>query len=115
MTAPTIMELLATAIFAAAVIHTFLCAQFQALASRFREGSVAENLLHLLGEVEVVFGLWAGVLIIAMTFLHGKDAVITYTNSLNFTEPLFVLVIMTICATRPIVALARQLIFTLSK
>lgn len=59
-------EILATILFAIAVLHTFLVQRFQHLALKFPEGSVGENFLHLLGEVEIVFGLWAGALVCAL-------------------------------------------------
>src|SRR4029453_6423817 len=64
---------IATAIFALAILHTFSAARFSALAHRVQhrhdvtahaeqrtpQPSIAAELLHFLGEVEVVFGLWA--------------------------------------------------------
>ena len=50
---PTLTQIVASAIFVIAIIHTFSSALFEKLAMR----SVAhKNLYHLLGEVEVVFG-----------------------------------------------------------
>ena len=71
----------ATGIFVLAILHTFAVARFTALAHRLQHRhdddaraqgrpatpSVVAELLHFLGEVEVVFGLWAVVLTIAMT------------------------------------------------
>jgi hypothetical protein len=77
------------------------------MAGRFPEGSVAENLFHLLGEVEVVFGLWAGIFIAALVIAVGHKEAIAFLEGLNFTEPLFVFAIMAVAATRPLVELAR--------
>jgi hypothetical protein len=111
----------ATAIFALAIIHTFAAARFATLAHAvqrrhdarsFRRGqpaqpSVAAELLHFLGEVEVVFGLWAVVLIAAIALRYGWTIATHYVNdTVNYTEPLFVVVIMALAATRPIVSLA---------
>ena len=68
---PTSIEITATVLFALAVLHTFTASRFMHFAHRFREGSVGENQFHLLGEVEVVFGLWAGVLIAVMALTRG--------------------------------------------
>ena len=55
---------------------------------------VERGLLHFLGEVEVVFGLWAVVLMVAITAYAGWDTATHYLNSsVNYTEPLFVVVI----------------------
>ncbi len=70
-----------------------------------------ENLLHFLAETEVVFGLWAAALFLGVAALKGSfnDAVV-YVDSLNYTEPKFVFVIMVVAATRPVVRLAETLI-----
>src|SRR5689334_2125470 len=62
----------ATAIFVLAVLHTFLAAPITTRARRLREGIAAE-VLHLLGEVEIVFGLWAAVLLMALWSYAGWD------------------------------------------
>lgn len=104
------MEILATVLFAIAVLHTFLISRFQHLAHRYPEGSIGENFFHLLGEVEVVFGLWAGVLIALIAAVIGAGDAVAYAESLNFTEPAFVFAIMTVAATRPVVDLTRWII-----
>ena len=109
------IEFVATVCFALAVLHTFSVKFFQAKAQHYSDGSVGENLFHLLGEVEVVFGLWAGLFIlIFMSFAGIKDC-ISYLESRDFTEPIFVFVIMTICASRPVLALSEKLIQFASK
>ncbi|OFZ21469.1 MAG: hypothetical protein A2X94_08145 [Bdellovibrionales bacterium GWB1_55_8] len=105
---PGTMEILATVIFSIAVAHTFLCSRFQHLAGNYPEGSIAENVFHLLGEVEIVFGLWAGVLVIALSLFVGTHEAVRYTDRLNFTEPLFVFAIMAAAATRPVIDFATR-------
>lgn len=89
-------------IFGVAILHTFFVKKFHDISTRFKEGSVGENLFHLLGEVEIVFGLWAAVLFILMTFAEGVGPSIHYLESRNFTEPAFVFVVLAVCSTRPI-------------
>ncbi len=112
----------ATAIFVLAILHTFTAARFTVLARRVQEAhdarlagaaasgrcpSVWAEVLHFFGEVEVVFGLWAVVLLVAMTGYAGWPAARHYLNDgVNYTEPLFVVVIMALAATRPVVGLA---------
>lgn len=115
MTNPSTAEILASVLFAAAVLHTFLIAKFEHIAGKFPQGSVGENLFHLLGEVEVVFGLWAGVLLVAFSILEGPGMAISYAEGLNFTEPMFVFVIMALAATRPVIALAERVIFSVAR
>ena len=112
---------LATGIFVLAVIHTFFAARVAAAAPRLQRRhdawtaaagvpsrpSVAAELLHFLGEVEVVFGLWALPLIAAIVLARGWTTATHYLNdTVNYTEPLFVVVIMALASTRPIVELA---------
>ncbi|MDR1994718.1 putative Na+/H+ antiporter [Azonexus sp.] len=92
-------ELIATALFALAVLHTFSTRFFAHLAHVQPRHA---GLWHLLAEVEVVFGFWAFVLIAAMFLFSGKEAAVGYLESRNFTEPMFVFVIMVIAASRPI-------------
>ena len=77
------------ALFALALLHTFATGLFNQLARRYpRHG----GLLHLLGEVEVVFGFWALVLVAVMAAFQGRGAAVAYLEQQNFTEPLFVFV-----------------------
>ncbi|ALT76842.1 putative Na+/H+ antiporter [Paucibacter sp. KCTC 42545] len=92
-------EVFAALVFAIALIHTFSTKFFENLAhSRPRHA----GLWHLLGEVEVVFGFWALVLMLFMFAVQGEHQAITYLESRNFTEPMFVFAIMVIAGTRPI-------------
>jgi hypothetical protein len=90
---------IAAAIFALAVLHTFSTKYFEHLAHKHPRHA---GVWHLLGEVEVVFGLWAMVLAIALFTLAGKAPTLEYLESRNFTEPLFVFAIMVVAGTRSI-------------
>jgi hypothetical protein len=63
-------------------------------------------MLHFFGEVEVVFGLWAIVLLCAITATESWTTAKQYFDGVNFTEPLFVVVIMALASTRPIINFA---------
>ncbi|MDR6424238.1 hypothetical protein J2738_000360 [Variovorax paradoxus] len=95
---PTI-QYVAAAIFAVALLHTFAAKQFERLSHRFPRHA---GLFHLLGEVEVVFGFWAIVLVLAMALLVGRGPALGYAESRNYTEPLFVFVVMVVAASRPV-------------
>lgn len=105
---PTRMEITGTVTFCMAVLHTFLCSRFQHLAHKFPHGSLGRNTFHLLGEVEVVFGLWAGILFALVCVTNSPGQAVQYVESLNFTEPLFVFAIMAVAATRPVIDTARN-------
>jgi hypothetical protein len=111
----------ATAIFLLAILHTFLAARVTRWAHRVQERhderlravgqpgrpSVLAEVLHLAGEVEVVFGLWAVVLLAALAAARGWDVATGYLNgTVNYTEPLFVVVVMALASTRPVLSLA---------
>jgi Putative Na+/H+ antiporter len=70
--------------------------------------SLGAEALHFLGEVEVVFGLWA-VVLVATTAYAGWEAARHYVSeTVNYTEPLFVVVIMALASTRPVIGFAES-------
>jgi hypothetical protein len=95
----TPIDYFAAALFAVAIVHTFSTQWFERLAHTQPRHA---GLWHLLGEVEIVFGFWAMVLVVALFAVDGKTSATAYVDSRNFTEPLFVFAIMVIAATRPI-------------
>ncbi|WP_440106413.1 putative Na+/H+ antiporter [Acidovorax sp. BL-A-41-H1] len=95
----THIQWMAAAIFAIALVHTFTVKQFERLSHRYPRHA---GLFHLLGEVEVVFGFWAIVLIIGLALGTGGADALAYAESRNYTEPLFVFVVMVIAASRPV-------------
>jgi hypothetical protein len=101
------MQVIAAVLFAIALIHTFTTKFFERLAHRHPRHA---GLFHLLGEVEVVFGFWAAVLIAVMAAVEGGDAAVTYAESRQYTEPLFVFVIMVVSGSKPVVEAIRALV-----
>lgn len=104
---PTSIQLVAAALFALAVIHTFSTKYFEHLAHIQPHHA---GIWHLLGEVEVVFGFWAMVLILFIFAVSGQHEAITYLESRDFTEPMFVFVIMVIAGTRPVLDFAAAIV-----
>ena len=111
MTSSTV-DVIAAVLFGVAVLHTFLAKQFERLAHRFPRHS---GLFHLLGEVEVVFGFWAIVLVVAIAFMVGGDLALSYAESRNYTEPLFVFVVMVVSASRPVLQTVVRLVNALAR
>ncbi len=117
-------NLWATLLFLGAVVHSFFTHKFRHWAHRIEErhrsrgaeagGSVsgapaAARVLHFLGEVEAVFGIWVLPLAVCMGVMQGTGATIDYLNHrVNYQEPLFVVVIMAVSSTRPILSLAER-------
>ena len=96
---PTTVQLVAAIIFTIAVLHTFSVKFFEKLAHRHPAHA---GIFHLLAEVEAVFGFWALVLVCFMAITVSPKSALEYLEGRNFTEPLFVFVIMVIAASRPI-------------
>ena len=114
---------IAAAVFLLAILHTFAAARFAGLAHRVQHRhddearahgrpaspSLRAEALHFLGEVEVVFGLWAVVLLAAIAAYAGWDTATHYVSeTVNYTEPLFVVVIMALASTRPVIGFAES-------
>jgi hypothetical protein len=110
--ATTLVQWVGAALFGVALLHTLCARMFEALAHRHPAHA---GLLHLLGEVEVVFGFWAFVLVAAMALLVGGDEAIAYAESRQYTEPLFVFVVMVVAASRPVLALVRGVLVGISR
>ncbi|MFL6708989.1 MAG: putative Na+/H+ antiporter [Massilia sp.] len=106
------MQWIGASIFALALLHTFAAKSFELLAHRHPRHA---GLFHLLGEVEVVFGFWAFVLVAVMALSEGGKAAIDYAESRQYTEPLFVFVVMVVAASRPVLDAMRRLLGALAK
>ncbi|MEO0510877.1 MAG: putative Na+/H+ antiporter [Verrucomicrobiota bacterium] len=120
-------NLIATLIFFGAVVHTFMAAKFNKLAHKYEhkhretmnthqkfyvEGkepvSFKATLCHFLGEVEAIFGIWLIPMLICLVVME-PDGLITaahYVDSRNYTEPMFVVIIMAIASSRPVIQFA---------
>ncbi len=96
---PTPIQAVAAALFALALIHTFSTKFFEHLA---HTRPTHAGVWHLLAEVEIVFGVWAMVFLIAMGALNGFANAMQYLDGRNFTEPLFVFAIMVVAASKPV-------------
>lgn len=111
MTDPSTIQITGAVIFALAVIHTFSTKFFEHLAHTRPNHA---GLWHLLGEVEVVFGFWAMVLMFAMLALVGTQEASQYLDSRNFTEPLFVFAIVVIAGSRAVLHMAKKGVSTIA-
>ncbi len=109
---PTVLQLAAVIIFALAVVHIFATKAFEHLAHL--QPSHA-GLWHLLGEVEVVFGFWALVLLLFMAAYTTPADAMAYLQERRFTEPAFIFVIMVIAASRPVLDVAGSFLVLLSR
>lgn len=103
---------MAAIIFVLALVHTFSTKYFEVLAKRHPNHA---GLFHLLGEVEVVFGFWAFILIALLAVFSGGSHAIAYAESRRYTEPLFVFVVMVVAASRPLLSMVRGSVKSIAK
>ncbi|MEO7008989.1 MAG: putative Na+/H+ antiporter, partial [Caldimonas sp.] len=108
----TPIEMVGAGLFAVAIVHTFSTKFFERMAHQ-RPGHA--GIWHLLGEVEVVFGFWAMVLVVAMMAMQGRASATAYLDSRNFTEPMFVFAIMVVAGSRAVLHLARSSVHTAAR
>ncbi len=129
-------NLWATLLFLGAILHTFFTHRFRHLAHRIderqkeRTRAVADasshaavprvsplgRLFHFLGEIEAVFGIWVVPLLFVMAACVGREAALGYINHrVNYTEAIFVVVIMAIASTRPVLGLAERALGLLAR
>ncbi|HEY8932837.1 MAG TPA: putative Na+/H+ antiporter [Rariglobus sp.] len=118
-------NLVATAIFVLAILHTFVAGKFRHWAHEVEakhrgaleaqadasgdEVSFKGQILHFFGEIEAIFGIWVLALAVAVTAFKGWPTLVGYIgHTVNFTEPMFVVVIMAIASTRPVLRFAEQ-------
>jgi len=123
-------NLIATLIFFCAIVHTFLTSKFTAISHRWeheheeqKKKGLADRysvhhraeLFHFLGEVEAVFGIWVIALVGAIFVFYDWKTVVHYIGyQVNFTEAMFVVVIMTLAATRPILKLSENIMWKIA-
>jgi hypothetical protein len=123
-------NVVATVIFVLAVIHTFVAPKIRhwghvieerhSAGLKVRRGdrnadgqpdevSFWGQTLHFFGEIEAVFGIWAVALGAALVWFKGIDTAKHYiAETVNYTEPMFVVIIMALASTRPVMRLAEQ-------
>jgi len=123
-------NLIATLIFFFAIIHTFLTSKFTAISHKWehehdekKKQGLADRhsvhhgaeLFHFLGEVEAVFGIWVIALSGAIFAFYDWKTVVNYISyHVNFTEAMFVVVIMTLASTRPILKLTENIMWKIA-
>ena len=119
------LNLVVSLMFLCAIIHTFCVGWFRRMAEKTEKkhrqfmklngldnlkynGNVVDNVsfkaevYYFFGEVEIVFGLWVVPVFWMIAFFYGWNTPVHYFTTVSFTEPIFVLVIMILASTRPI-------------
>ena len=121
------LNLWATLLFCCALVHTFFTHKFRHWAhvielrsepgglpgtvpgGRPPRSPMPARLLHFFGEVEVVFGIWCVPLAALLSLRAGWRTTLDYLDHrVSYHEALFVVVVMSLASTRPIVQLAER-------
>lgn len=117
-------NLVASLIFLAAILHTFFAPKILKFAQELKKKYGKDSnksyfwaeILHFCGEIEVIFGLWCIPLLICMWYTFGWDRMTHYFHNVaNYAEPIFVVVIMSIAATKPILVFAENILKYIAK
>lgn len=112
-------HILTLIIFLLAIIHTLMANKISNWADRVEEAALRKGnqevsfwgeVLHFFGETEVIFGLWVVPLFFLIAGFYSWKTALQYINTRNYTEAVFVVVIMSLTASRPIVKLAESII-----
>ena len=132
------LNLVATIVFLGAIVHTFLAARFRKIAHSYQQSYEAiEYLLHaadgppdfgkkhdkllfraqffyFMGEVEAVFGIWLIPLFVAIIAFHGWSTMVDYVGNVNVADAIFVVVIMAMASSLPIIRFTETVIAKVS-
>lgn len=95
------------------MLHTLAAPIFTHVGRRSSNNYLAK-VFHILGEVELVFGIWTLIFLVSLGLSQGFAAPLAMIRSLSFIEPLFVGAIVVVASTAPIVDTASRIIRTAS-
>jgi len=131
------LNLVAALLFLGAILHTFVAPKIAAYAHRLEHRPVYDadhdgviedderpldvrsfraEMLHFLGEIEAVFGIWVVPLLATIALSKGWAVAESFIHDgVVYTEPLFVVVIMAIASTRPVLQFAEGSIGLLAR
>lgn len=104
-------------LFILAILHTFIAPMIAAWGHKVGHGRpLLGRFIELFGEVELVFILWAIPLFAVLSHLKGFGAAVEYLGyTVNYREPLFVMVVMALAATKPIMVLSEHIVGLFAK
>jgi hypothetical protein len=119
----TPFHLIALILFILAIVHTLCVYKVHEWAKalelrqkrRGKKRGFWVQLLYFLSEVEVIFAFWAIFLFIAIALLYGWTIGLEYIDTRDYTEALFVVVILAIASTKPIIHAAERMIAWVAK
>ena len=132
------LNLVSTIIFFGAIVHTFLAGRFRKIAHNYQQSYDAieylleakdgppdfgkkhdkllfrAQLFYFMGEIEAVFGIWLIPLFVAITLFHGWATMVDYVGNVNVADAIFVVVIMAMASSLPIIRFTETVISKVS-
>lgn len=118
----SVFHLITFLIFLCAIVHTLSVNQIHRWARNLEakqkpkrdqhglQRKISIQLLYFLSEVEIVFAFWAIPLFIVIAIHFGCKTAVDYFNTRDYTEPLFIVIVMCLSSTRPIVLVSETLL-----
>ncbi|MDR2668079.1 MAG: putative Na+/H+ antiporter [Puniceicoccales bacterium] len=121
---------LVTLFFIAAIGHIFLGGMLTARSHRLREMYVCTDpgrtlrrrlldfrarLWHILGEIELPFAMWAVPSLASIAIFYGPSSLAKYVEKISFAEPIFIVAIMAVASTRPILQIAETVLSLIAR
>lgn len=113
-------NLIALFFFIGAIVHTFFAHRFTSLSKTIKERNVRNKhvpvnsfsveILYLLGEVEVIFGIWAIPLMFVMVGMYDWPTTLDYIENVSYLEAMFVVVVMAVSSSGPIIECAEKVL-----
>lgn len=114
---PSLVELCSTIFFFAAIVHVFLCDQFQKKARTMhgkQKRGPGHAIFEFLGNTTLIFGMWLIPVLIIMIFNEGTRSTLARLQTIDYREPFAYFVLITIATVRPILQLFDAVIDKLS-
>ena len=114
-------NLFSAIIFGLAILNMFLTPKLYSISRHFsnlrdqktkywKHHHFFAEAFYLLSEVEVVFGLWLIPLFIGFTYFYSWNDAVQYLHSRDYTSALYILVIVVVVSSRPIIHFAEKIL-----
>lgn len=110
---------ISTLIFLCALIHAFFTPYIHEYALKLKQKKryaqpskyhFFTEVVYLFGELEIVFGIWLIPLLLAFGFIEGFSALTNYLSSISYTESLFIMVIVVVIGSKPIIIFSEKIL-----
>lgn len=120
-------HVIALCLLVCAIIHTLCVDKIHHLARKLEANqapkrisgntyrSIRIHIIYFLAEVEIVFAIWVVPLFFVIAGFYGWHTAIEYINTRDFTEAIFVVIVLSLASTKPIIQFAQRIIHFLAQ